>query len=52
VSSDGRTGDGAGIFLTFLMIFFKKVILKFRNKYGGIWFYAKKKTKLTFVLLL
>jgi glutamate synthase (ferredoxin) len=25
VSSDGRTGDGAGILLTFLMIFFNKV---------------------------
>jgi glutamate synthase (ferredoxin) len=25
VSADGRTGDGAGILLIFLMIFFKKV---------------------------
>jgi glutamate synthase (ferredoxin) len=33
VSADGRTGDGAGILLIFLMIFLKKyVILLFQNE--------------------
>jgi glutamate synthase (ferredoxin) len=32
VSSDGRTGDGAGILLTFLMILIKSVILKFQKQ--------------------
>jgi glutamate synthase (ferredoxin) len=52
VSADGRTGDGAGILLIFLMIFFKKyVILLFQNERvcSGNGFSTKKKTKLIFV---
>jgi hypothetical protein len=54
VSSDGRTGDGAGILLTFLMIFLiKSVILKFQKQenmsgYG----FMPKKNQTDFVLLL
>jgi glutamate synthase (ferredoxin) len=48
VSADGRTGDGAGILLIFLMIFFKKVCdLLFQNERvcsrNG---FLKRKTKL------
>jgi hypothetical protein len=51
VSADGRTGDGAGILLIFLMIFLKKyVILLFQNKRvcSGNGFHQKEKTKLIF----
>jgi glutamate synthase domain-containing protein 1 len=43
--SDGRTGDGAGILLIFLMIFLKKYVILFQNeRYAvGMVFYKKKK---------
>jgi glutamate synthase (ferredoxin) len=45
VSADGRTGDGAGILLIFLMIFFKKsmCLLKTSEYAVGMVFYKKKK---------
>jgi glutamate synthase domain-containing protein 1 len=48
VSADGRTGDGAGILLIFLMIFFKKYVILLFQKRGvcsrnG---FCKRKTKL------
>jgi glutamate synthase (ferredoxin) len=45
VSADGRTGDGAGILLIFLMIFFKKyVTLLFQNEeYAVGMVFAKEK---------
>jgi hypothetical protein len=49
VSADGRTGDGAGILLIFLMIFLKKnVILLFQNERvcSENGFLPKRKTKL------
>jgi hypothetical protein len=53
VSSDGRTGDGAGILLTFLMIFLNKSDFEIPEtsmvEYG---FYAKEKNQTDFVLLL
>jgi glutamate synthase domain-containing protein 1 len=49
VSADGRTGDGAGILLIFLMIFFKKVcdFIPKTSEYAE-WFSTKRKTKLIF----
>jgi glutamate synthase (ferredoxin) len=48
VSADGRTGDGAGILLIFLMIFFKKKCdLLFQNeRVCSRNFFYQKKTKL------
>jgi glutamate synthase domain-containing protein 1 len=44
VSADGRTGDGAGILLIFLMILKKYVILLFQNeRVCREWFYQKRK---------
>jgi hypothetical protein len=50
VSADGRTGDGAGILLIFLMIFFKKyVILLFQNeRVCWEWFFYQKKNQADF----
>jgi glutamate synthase (ferredoxin) len=47
VSADGRTGDGAGILLIFLMIFLKNVIYYSKKRASMQYdFFYQKKTKL------